>query len=153
MNTSPDLTHWQCLIERYFDAQTTEGEEAQLRAFVTSARADAEEFTSLRAELDEVRAVMGFTAVGRKLRRKSHRSIRWWQAAAAAVVVLMLGGVYTIQQAHPDDVCIAYVNGRKVTNPDEVVKLMQQEMQAVNSPTDAPTPESQLKDMFNTLNQ
>jgi len=62
-------------------------------------------------------------------------------------------GEVLIKRSTPDDVCIAYVNGRKVTNPDEVVKLMQKEMQAVSSPTDAPTPESQLKDMFNTLNQ
>ena len=71
MNTSSNLTHWQRLIERYFDAQTTEGEEAQLRAFVTSARADAEEFASLRAELDEVRAVMGFAARAKRADRKS----------------------------------------------------------------------------------
>lgn len=134
------------LINRYFDAETTLEEERELQRLITGPYATD-------ARYDEVRAVMGFTAVGRKLRRKSHRSVRLWQVAAAAVVVLMLGGIYTIQQAHPDDVCIAYVNGRKVTNPDEVVKLMQQEMQAVSSPTDTPTPESQLKDMFNTLNQ
>ena len=135
------------LINRYFDAETTLEEERELQRLITGPFATD-------ARYDEVRAVMGFTAVGRKLRRKSHRSVRLWQAAAAAVVVLMLGGIYTIQQARPDDVCcIAYVNGRKVTNPDEVVRLMQQEMQAVSSPMDAPTPESQLKDMFNTLNQ
>ena len=106
------------LINRYFDAETTLEEERELQRLITGPYASD-------ARYDEVRAVMGFTAVGRKLRRKSHRAIRWWQAAAAAVVVLMLGGVYTIQQAHPDDVCIGYVFGRNVTNPEVLFNIIE----------------------------
>ena len=137
--------HLDELVRRYFDAETTKADERELQRLLT-------ETFATDGRYDEVRAVMGFTTMGRKLHHRSHRSVRLWQAAAAAVVVLLLGGICTFQLSHTDDVCIAYVNGRKVTNPEEVARLMQQEMQAVSRPTDAPTPEGQLKDMFHTLN-
>lgn len=167
MNTSSDLTHWQRLIERYFDAQTTEGEEAQLRAFVTSARADAEEFASLRAELDEVRAVMGFAARAKRAQRaalssskhkaekpaRSHRS-RLWPTAAAVLLVgtLVGGGALVYDYRHPD--CVAYVEGVRITDPIRVQQEMERTLQGVLAPTtDAPTMESQLHDMVSTLEE
>lgn len=167
MNTSPDLTHWQCLIEHYFDAQTTEGEEAQLRAFVTSARADTEEFASLRAELDEVRAVMGFAARAKRAQRAalsspkhkvekpahSHRS-RLWPTAAAVLLVgtLVGGGALVYDYRHPD--CVAYVEGVRITDPIRVQQEMERTLQGALAPTtDAPTVESQLHDMVSTLEE
>ena len=48
------------LINRYFDAETTVEEERELQRLITGPYA-------ADARYDEVRAVMGFTAVGRKL--------------------------------------------------------------------------------------
>lgn len=166
MNTSPSLTHWQRLIERYFDAQTTEGEEAQLRAFVTSALADAEELAPLRAELDEVRAVMGFAARAKRAQQAAlsakhkaakpapSRRSRLWPAAAAVLLVgaLVGGGALVYDYRHPD--CVAYVEGVRITDPVRVQQEMERTLQGALAPTtDAPTVESQLHDMVSTLEE
>ena len=60
------------LINRYFDAETTLEEERELQRLITGPFASDTRY-------DEVRAVMGFTALGRKLHRKSHRLCQWAQ--------------------------------------------------------------------------
>lgn len=59
-NTTPvrDEAYWLGLVERFFAAQTSEAEEKELREFLLSSR-------GADARYDEVRAVMGFLAVGR----------------------------------------------------------------------------------------
>lgn len=51
-----DLSYWEDLAERYFLAETSEREEAQLRKFLCSSEADDPRF-------DEIRATMSFMYV------------------------------------------------------------------------------------------
>lgn len=167
MNTSQSLTHWQNLIERYFEAQTTEGEEAQLRAFVTSSRAEAEEFRPLQSQLNEVRALMGFAAMARRMQhtasvsprvaikttQPAHRPTLWRSVAAALLITALIGsGTLIYDYRHPD--CVAYVGGQRITDPAQVQQEMERTLQDALAPTaDAPTMESQLNDMFSTLKE
>lgn len=50
-------------IDRYFEGTLSEAEELRLRAFLASPEGQAPEY-------DEVRAVMGYFAVGKSLSRK-----------------------------------------------------------------------------------
>ena len=52
-----DKAYWKALTERYFDAETTRKEEEALKAFAAS---------TTDPDFDELRAVMGYLAVGRK---------------------------------------------------------------------------------------
>ena len=53
-----DLSYWEDLAERYFLAETSEREEAQLRKFLCSSQAEDPRF-------DEIRATMSFLHVSR----------------------------------------------------------------------------------------
>ncbi len=150
--TAPEV-----LIERYFDASATPQEEASLRAFLIS-----EEGADSR--YDEVRAVMSYMAMGRKIhapqpQRQAAASRvpmrrKWNYAAAAAIAVFILGSALwlpgTIRQ---DNVCIAYVGGQKITQPDAVVSAMFSSLEAVSRPDEVPAVDQQLEDMFGTLDE
>jgi hypothetical protein len=79
-----DYEKWHELLERYFDAQTTDEEELSLRRFLSSPEAVGNEF-------DEARAVMGFLCVGKEKRLERQRSL-WrksaWMSVAAGVALL-----------------------------------------------------------------
>lgn len=134
--------YWQRLCERYFDAETTDSEEEQLRHF--AAHTDDPDF-------DELRAVMGFAAMGRKLsgvdKRQAHSHRRMAGIAASLLLVLGLLAYLTPRQTEYD--CVAYVNGHEITNPDRVMELMQQTMLDVQGGHAAEDPvEAQLREMF-----
>lgn len=165
-------SNWDALISRYFDALTTPEEEAALRRFLASEEGKDPRY-------DEVRAVMGFIAVGRKVyqaenankheskvvlnnneARKPRRHLdstrlhRIMAVAAAAVVVIALGTTFIVHNlSSSEDVCVAYIGGKKVTDPDVVMMQMLQSLEAVSRPDEEPTIEQQLGDMFETLEQ
>ena len=56
MNDYSDNDYWKALAERFFEADTSEEEERELRRFIASGLAGS--------EFNDVRAVMGLAAVG-----------------------------------------------------------------------------------------
>ena len=107
-------------IDRYFEGTLSEAEELRLRAFLASPEGQAPEY-------DEVRAVMGYFAVGKSLSRKktneysrkrSRRAV-WLRVAAAACagIFITLG----VSVYNTDNVCVAYVGGQKVTDREVVM--------------------------------
>lgn len=146
-----DKQYWIRQSVRYFDAETTEREEAQLREFAA---------TTKDPDFDELRAVMGFAAMERRMehetkaqRTKKTASLPYWRIAGMAACLLLVVGLFALSSeslAEPD--CVAYVNGQKVTNPDQVMELMQHTMQDLTTDfTQADPMESQLREMFETL--
>lgn len=81
--------YWDGLIARYFDGTTTEEEERRLRRFLASPES--------AGRYDDVRAVVGFFAVGRQVhthrlaKRRPFRPARHW-VAAASLLLLLSGG-------------------------------------------------------------
>lgn len=172
MNNPHNTEHWRRLIERYFDADTSETEEEALRRMVGSPLAQSEALSSLRHEIDEVRALMSYAAAVRRssqqhVRRKDSTALPaetigrpaarrpflqpWRGAAAAAVMAAVVGGgMWLHQWRHPD--YIAYIDGKRVTDAAIVQHHMEQTLRAALAPdTDDPTVESQLQDVFATL--
>ena len=110
-------------IDRYFEGTLSEAEELRLKAFLTSPEGQASEY-------DEVRAVMGYFAVGKSLSRKeadeySRKGIRrhgsaWLRVAVAAVcaVIFITIGVNVYNK---ENVCVSYVGGQKVTDKEVVM--------------------------------
>lgn len=152
----------EALAARYFEAETTGDEERRLvRLLATPEGRDA--------RFDELRAVIGFTAVGRRLARAGARPAaaahRWpvprrrWPAVAAAVAALFLAGpaVWLAGRAAGawggGDVCVAYIGGRRTTDAEVVMQEMRRSLGQVASVAEAPGVEAQLSDLFDTLNQ
>ena len=117
------------MIERYFEATLPEEEEAALKAFLTSPEGQAPEF-------DEVRAVMGYFAAGRAVRRDhlpKNRSLslskgskgRWFDkpfnrifAVAASLAIIVTLGVNIYNKTN---ICVSFVDGKKVTDKEVVM--------------------------------
>lgn len=155
--TEKDYQYWKELARRYFDAETTEAEERALKRFAASPEADD-------AEWDELRAVMGYAAMGRRVhggtdkkapvRQLTYRT----RIAVAAAIVAGLVAIpairwMTTQKAESQDICIAYVNGNRVTDPTQVMQAMHRAMAHVQQVEPMATVEEQLGNMFELMKE
>lgn len=156
--------------ERYFEAQTSEEEEQALKCFAASAEAESD------SRFDELRAVMGLAAVGRRLhtqatssaaasvppavkfkpvvpirpRRMGLKLLRTCSAVAAcAALVAGIGLAFH----HQDSECVAYIGGHRTTDPQQVTLAMHRSMEQMSRTADVPTVETQLNEMFQQLEQ
>lgn len=155
-----DKDYWLRLSERYFEAETTEEEERELRRF--AAQTSDPDFRDLQA-------VMGFTAIARSLKgSKGSKGLKVQQQAplkplkplklnshymglaASVIVVLGLSLFFSLSNRQQDTGCVAWVNGEKITDPTEVMALMQNTMLEMNIEGSDPV-EDQLRDMFELL--
>lgn len=141
INMAYDKAYWQKLAERYFEAETTSDEEVALKQYV----ADNDD-----PDFDEVRAVMGYTSVARHLAEPKKQVVLPLKkiVAAVAVILLLIGVVLPLLS--PGDEYVAYVGGKRITDKEKVMNLMQKDMQAMTA-TDADVMEQQLQDMFSTI--
>ena len=156
--------------ERYFEAQTSEEEEFALKCFAASAEAEAD------PRFDELRAVMGLAAVGRRInaqtssvctagmqpsvrlepsaqtrtRRPVLRLVRTFSAAAACVAVVAGASMLFL---HREPECVAYIGGQRTTDPQQVTLAMHRSMEQMGQTADVPTVENQLNEMFQQLDQ
>ena len=135
------------LVERFFDGETTLGEERELYNYFS------QEPAALPEDLRPLREMfLGFDAVQHVAvaqQQTGKRERRWITWAAAAVAALLIGGAATlsIRKAQADDECVAYIYGERVTDRDVVLSEMHKTMAAV-SDDGSDTVEEQLKSMF-----
>ena len=163
-----DKTYWKALEERYFEGLTTKEEERLLRQFLTTEMAQTEDF-------EELRAVMGFLAMGKVEHKK--KVIPLWRRPAvvkwsAAACVLILGGIgivhltsrtnslsettpyvaeVPVPQA-PTTTYVAYIDGSQTTDKAEVIAQMHGIMADINAETATDVMEASMSDLLNTLN-
>ncbi len=148
MKTSKE--EWMKLVERYFEAETTDAEETRLRRFLVSEEAVGEEF-------DEARAVMGLLTVGRTLhqsrRVKKTRilSLVLYRVAAVALLVLVCTATWKLADSQ-QNTCVAYVYGEKITEPEAVMSQMRLSLDRIDY-AEEDMVESQLGDLFRTLDE
>lgn len=120
--------YWQSLIARYFEAETTPDEEVALKQFLASEEGSDSKY-------DEVRAVMGFMAVGKNERISQVRpqSNKFTFIKISAMAACLITGLFLINQfvrssLATQDICLAYVDGRSITEREEVLQLMKMSM-------------------------
>ena len=155
--TEKNYLYWKEMTRRYFDAETTEAEERMLKRFAASPEADG-------AEWDELRAMMGYATVGKRLHGQAATTHtiplrprrRWIPAVAAASILLALVAVPTVKWLTADesaekDICIAYVNGNRVTDPAQVIQAMHHAMSHVQQVEPMTTVKEQLGNMFELM--
>lgn len=155
-----DKQYWLRLSERYFEAETTVEEERELRRFAAQ---------TSDPDFRELQAVMGFTAIARSSKgSKGSKGLKVQQQAplkplkplklnshymglaASVIVVLGLSLFFSLSNRQQDTGCVAWVNGEKITDPTEVMALMQNTMLEMNIEGSDPV-EDQLRDMFELL--
>jgi hypothetical protein len=146
--------YWEMLIQRYFEAETTEAEENELRSFLSTS-------PGLDSRYDEVRAVMGYLAVGRslnkkKMARRPSRMIRTMShVGVAASLALMIGFVsfYWSDLISERESYVAYVDGNKITDRAIVSQLMLESFAGVGIGEAESDAEAQLLEMFTIINE
>lgn len=141
-----DKAQWLALRDRYFEVETTDEEERLLRRFAATALAqDDPDFADLCAVMSIV--AVGKAASSKRQNEMKRRRMRWVWTAAACVAGLVL-----VMLAWPSkNVCVAYVDGVKITDRDEVLALMHDSWDDIALDADANTVETQLTDLFNTI--
>lgn len=138
---------WDELVEGYFNATLTEEEERLLRCFLASPGGQD-------ARYDDVRSVMGFVVTARRRKERAARRSRgrhWRKVAAVAAVLLAIGlpsGLFLLSGRSD---CVAYVGGKRITNPEKVMGLARESFSSVRNAPEDPTMDSQLRDMFSTI--
>ena len=137
MNDYSDNDYWKALAERFFEADTSEEEERELRRFIASGQAGS--------EFNDVRAVMGLAAVGaRRYHRRRRRTIFLSAAAATVVAVVMTA----VSLAADGDSCVAYINGTKHTDEAIVMAQMHSTMDEMAQQAQELSVERQMDDFF-----
>lgn len=136
MNDYSDNNYWKALAERFFEADTSEEEERELRRFIASGLAGS--------EFNDVRAVMGLAAVGARRYNRRRRRTVFLSAAAAAAVVLTAVSL----AADGGDSCVAYINGTKHTDEAIVMAQMHSTMDEMAQQAQELSVERQMDDFF-----
>ena len=141
------LQEWEELVERYFDALTTDAEEQELRNFLGSPEAVGTVF-------DEARAVMGFLKVGQTLhtKKQKHHSVNYWKVAAIFCGVMLGGFTLWNTWEKKQNVCEAYVFGAKYTEVAMVMSQMQHSLDKMNEVKEDIV-ETQLSDFFQMMEE
>lgn len=140
---------WLELSKRYFDAATTDEEERLLRRFAATKEAEAPEF-------EELRAVMGFLAVGKKLKDRSARKrnamrILCSAAAVAAICAVAFSGWFIYDRSQNQ--CVAYIGGVRYTNEKVVFAEMHRSLNSVDEQSADNAVNTQLNDIFESINE
>ena len=120
-----DLSYWEDLAERYFQAETTEAEEARLCRFLCSDEARD-------ARFDELRATMSYLYVCRPKYKSGAKVPFRYIALAACLSAIAFLGWYQYQQYNISTVRMA---GEDIEEADASL-LMQEQMTAMFNPID-----------------
>ena len=135
------------LVERFFDGETTLGEEHELyNYFSQEPAALPEDLRPLREMFLGFDAVQPVAVVQQQTGQRERRWITW---AAAAVAALLIGGAATLSilKAQADDEYVAYIYGERVTDREVVLSEMHKTMAAISN-DGSDIVEEQLKSMF-----
>lgn len=135
MNDYSDNDYWKALAERFFEADTSEEEERELRRFIASGQAGS--------EFNDVRAVMGLAAVGARRYNRRRRRTVFLSAAVVAVVMTAVS-----LAADGGDSCVAYINGTKHTDEAIVMAQMHSTMDEMAQQAQELSVERQMDNFF-----
>lgn len=132
------------LIERYFEAQTSEEEERELRRIL------ADPSTPATQAVEEARAVVGYTSLQGAIARHDTRAVtkRWksrpsrWirvaTATAAAVAAIAIATDYTTRhsgEADSETVCLVYAEGKATESQEEAIAIMHAQLASIGRAT------------------
>ena len=110
-------------VNRYFEGTLSEAEELRLKDFLASPEGQAKEY-------DEVRAVMGYFAVGKAIsekeegaysRKSALRRMPLWLGTAVAAAFVGIFIALGVNVYNRENICVSYVGGQRVTDKEVVM--------------------------------
>lgn len=135
-------------VDKFFEGTLSEAQESELKDFLSTPEGQASEY-------DEVRAVMGFFAVGKELRGKRKeeyskttvpaRTVFARVAAVAASVMILF--TFAVRVYNKENVCVSFVDGKKVTDKEVVMNDVENTLAELL--TDGTDVDEQLSEFFN----
>lgn len=145
--TESDIRRIDLLIDRYFEAETTEAEERELRLALAATKCRS-------AKIDEARAVLGYLAIGRnEARRRRIFTLPHVAAAAAVAAVCAAVALPLMQRADSGaDRCVAYVGRTEITDSRRVLQMMHSDLALMGEASQSLESDvtSQLSTLFNS---
>ena len=144
------LQEWEELVERYFDASTTNHEEQELKAFLLSSEAMGDVF-------DEARAVMGFLKVGQTLHKGKSLKHPWnnthyWKIAAVCCGIAFGATLWSTWHS-TKNICEAYIYGKKHTEVAMVMTQLHKSLDKVYDASEEDIVKTQLNEMFQLMEE
>lgn len=144
------IPEWEDLVERYFDALTSDAEECELQDFLLTPEAVGQVF-------DEARAAMGYVKVGQAIHRKKQES-RFRSPMRYAKVAAVCGGIVlgvTLWHAweNTKNICEAYIYGTRYTEVAMVMTQLHNSLDRVNDAREEDIIETQLKELFQLMEE
>ena len=144
------IQEWEDLVERYFDALTSDAEERELQDFLLSPEAVGQVF-------DEARVAMGYLKVGQAIHRAKQgsrfRSSMRYAKAAAVCGGIVLGATLWHIWGSTKNICEAYIYGVKHTEVAVVMTQLQNSLDRVNDALEENIVETQLKELFQLMEE
>lgn len=116
------------LIERYFEGETSLQEEQMLKHNLADCPWSSD-------TIDEARFTMGYFTAHKQ---QSHRVVnlgmrrRVMSIAASIAVLLTIGASALWYTNHTQGVCLAYVNGKAISNEDAVMELIAEDLSTMD---------------------
>ena len=147
------------LAQRYFEATTTEEEEELLKQYVTTKYINDPAFEDVVATLSlaayKVHEHSNTTDDNNKhfsitLRNHWQRALNMGIAAMLCITIGISGAIWHYQR---NNQCIAYIDGKKTTDTEVVMKAMKTSINDISRPANEPTVETQINDIFNTIDE
>lgn len=140
MRVDRTYQEWIAIRERYYNGDTTQGEERDFADFVLNApEAQIPEF-------DADRAVFAYLITGKTVHQSASRQHNRWTAwyAAASVVILLVAGHFLWMDQRSD--CMMSIDGQQYYAEDLVAQQMDRNLSMVLA--DFTTVEDELSVMF-----
>lgn len=140
-------TETEILIERYFEATATKAEETRLRAIL------ADPHTPATPEVEEARAVMGYTTLQKAIARPTEQprhKMPWRTIAsiAASVAVVAAIGFHFSANGGSQPEATIYAQGKISHSTDDALAIMDRQLGALGRSTENNT----VNDILDNLN-
>jgi hypothetical protein len=108
-------------IEGYFEGTLSKSEERRLERFLSSE-------DGMKPEYDEIRAVMGFYCVGRRMESvkssssaPGRQALPWGMFVAAACGAILLAVGLNLAGNRLEDTCVLYAGSQEITDKEVVM--------------------------------
>lgn len=137
------------LIDRYFDAETTESEESFLRKNLAISTCNS-------PKVLEAKAVLGLFAAQKTFNKKTLVRSRVTLKIAATIALLIASGglISYFSIGYQRNECVAYIAGEKVNDADKIMNLINKDLEEVRLASDETKEgvKDQLEVMFEIMN-
>lgn len=152
-NTKPckSREEWLRLIDKYFEAETSEEEELELKLFLASPESADDCF-------NETKAVLGYISTGKRLEKERNARNRLYMSpavfkiAAAIILCCIVSVSLLISNYRSSNQCLVYINGKIYTDSETVLTEMQSSIERIKSGTEDLRMENQIKDLIDSAN-